>query len=344
MEMVFAIAKEISLQKNYLQNKTLDTIYLGGGTPSLLTFEELSIIFDSIKASFEIKTNAEITLEANPDDLSEANLTVFRSVGINRLSIGLQSFYEEHLRLMNRAHTAKESLMAVQLAKKAGFDNLSIDLIYGIPANNHEIWKQDLETALKLGVSHISAYCLTIEPKTTLGTRTKQKKFVPAEDEFAAEQFEILLETLTKNGFEQYEISNFAKKQKYSKHNTSYWLQEEYLGVGPSAHSFNLTSRQSNISNNSKYLTLLDEGKVPFSKEILTNEDIVNEYLLTGLRTIWGCEIDKIEKLDATWMEKNIDSLNNFQVQNLISILENKLILTPKGRLFADKIVSDLFI
>jgi oxygen-independent coproporphyrinogen III oxidase len=343
-EMALAIAKEIDLQKDYLQSKTLKTIYFGGGTPSLLNEKEFTIIFEAINQKFRIDKNSEITLEANPDDINFENLRLFKSFGINRLSIGLQSFNENHLRWMNRVHSATESKNAVLLAKEAGFDNLSLDLIYGIPSDSHNIWMQDLQQIIDLKANHVSAYCLTIEPKTVFGKWQKTNKIPKIDEEFAAQQFEIMLDFLAKNDFEQYEISNFAKNQQYSIHNTSYWQQEEYLGVGPSAHSYNLESRQFTVSNNAKYLKSLSENKIPFEIENLTLSEKTNDLLLTSLRTKWGLDLTKINLLNPNWMTISQKTIEQFQNQELISKTEKAITLTQKGKLFADKISAELFV
>jgi oxygen-independent coproporphyrinogen III oxidase len=344
-KMVEAICKEIETRKAYLPSNILETIYFGGGTPSLLPENALKMIFNTIAANFEISKSAEITLEANPDDLSIEKLTLFKKYGINRLSIGIQSFNGNHLKFMNRAHNEIEALKCVENAKKIGFHNFSIDIIYGIPSESHTILAEDLSIATALGVNHISAYCLTIEPKTTFGKWVQTKKMNEIDDEFASEQFEILMKTMAQHDFEQYEISNFAKNENYSKHNSKYWSGSHYLGIGPAAHSYNGDSRQANIASNNLYIKGLEEGNLRFTQEILSKKDITNEYLMTSIRTIWGTEISKLEGLsDNIFQIQNLDTLNHYLAKNWIEITDKKIVLTTKGKFFADQIASNLFI
>ncbi|MCC9135765.1 radical SAM family heme chaperone HemW [Pontibacter silvestris] len=344
-EMVQAIIQELELRKGYLQDQPVHTIYFGGGTPSLLNQHELQLLLATVKELFIVSDDAEITLEANPDDLTPAKLQELRKAGVNRLSIGLQSFHEPHLRLMNRAHSAEESLRCVQDAQIAGFNNITVDLIYGIPAPDHNIWQQDLQTLFSLGVQHVSCYALTIEPDTVFGRWSKKGAFKPAEDEFTAQQFEILLKQMQQHGFVQYEISNFCQPDHESKHNSNYWRGVHYLGVGPSAHSFNGNSRQHNIANNKKYIDALRQNEVPFELETLTPADQANDYLLTSLRTTWGCDLNKLR------LDNNLDLsithasyLQELQHKGLATIKEEVLYLTDKGKLLADQITLDLFV
>ncbi|TDE11373.1 radical SAM family heme chaperone HemW [Dyadobacter psychrotolerans] len=342
---VDAIAKEIVLRKAYLPGHKLETIYFGGGTPSLLDEKELNLLLETIHAQFEVASDAEITLEANPDDLSKEKLQQFSRAGINRLSIGIQSFHEPHLIFLNRVHLAHEGEKCVKMAQGAGITNISIDLIYAIPAPDHSILESDILKAFTLDVSHISAYCLTIEPQTAFGSWLKQKKIKPVDEEFAARQFEILTRSLAVNGYEQYEISNFARNHKYSRHNSSYWQQRPYLGVGPSAHSYNGESREYNVSNNAKYLSSISQQIIPSTYEKLSVADRTNEYLLTGLRTKWGVKKHELDRLS----NGNFLSQSYSELENLIKVgwvrLENETImLTETGKLFADKVASDLFI
>jgi oxygen-independent coproporphyrinogen III oxidase len=344
-EIVQAICHEIFLQKNYLQDKNLETIYFGGGTPSLLEEADFILIFETIFKYFTIKPNAEITLEANPDDLTKEKLQLFKKYHINRLSIGIQSFHEPHLKSLHRIHTSQEAESCVKLSQDIGIQNLTIDLIYAIPSESHAIFELDLQKATALNTNHISAYCLTIEPKTVFGKWLKQGKIQVIDDDYAATQFDMLVSHLAQNAFEQYEISNFAKNEHYSRHNTSYWKQEEYLGIGPSAHSFNHVSRQYNVPNNTKYVKELQQNIVPAEVEILTFEDQVNEYLLTGLRSKWGCNIQKINALSNQLFQKQNASALEKQIREGFLIIENDtLLLTYQGKLFADRIASDLFI
>ena len=344
-EIVQAICHEIYLQKDYLKDKNLETIYFGGGTPSLLEEADFIQIFETISKHFNIKPNAEITLEANPDDLTKEKIQLFKKYHINRLSIGIQSFHKPHLKSLNRIHNGQEAESCVKLSQDLGIQNITIDLIYAIPSESHAIFESDLLKATALNTNHISAYCLTIEPKTVFAKWAKQGKIQIIDDDFAATQFDMLANHLTQNNFEQYEICSFARGENYSKHNTGYWKQSAYLGVGPSAHSFNLTSRQYNVPNNTKYVKELQQNIVPAEVEILTMNDQVNEYLLTGLRTKWGCNILKINALsNNTFQKENQFELEKQIREGFLMIENDTLLLTYKGKLFADRIASDLFI
>ncbi len=341
--LVNAICQEISMQHAYLGSRQLDTIYLGGGTPSLLTQEEIHRIFNTILTYFTITDQTEITLEANPDDLDRAKIQVLRQTPINRLSIGIQSFYEPHLVYMNRSHNAQEAETCIKEVQDAGFEAISIDLIYGIPHIDHSVWEQDLQKAITLNVPHISAYCLTVEPKTVFGKWVKQKKMQPLEEEFSALQFERMLEMLESQGFEQYEISNFARNGRYARHNTGYWLQKKYLGVGPSAHSYNGISRQYNISNNTQYYTAIKQGTIPCSIEELTISEQINDYLLTSLRTSWGCNLKVIqEKWQYDVLKENNIYIQECYRQGFLMLQKDILLLTKSGKLLADEITASL--
>ncbi|MGV3559322.1 radical SAM family heme chaperone HemW [Larkinella arboricola] len=347
--LVDALCREIDLQKDYLPTRRLETIYLGGGTPSLLTETELETLFETIHRQYTVAPDAEITLEANPDDLIGPasdplrQLRLFRKY-VNRLSIGIQSFHEPHLRLMNRAHSATEAGRCVQLAQEAGFTNLTIDLIYGVPADTHGIWQTDLAKAVSLKVPHISAYCLTIEPGTVFGNWHKKGRLQAAEDEFAAEQFTMLVQTLRENGYEQYEISNFAQPGCEARHNSSYWKRRPYLGIGPSAHSFNGVSRQYNIAHNIQYIRAIEKGDVPGTVEPLSRADQVNDYLLTGLRTKWGCDLRELSRLAGSdFQVLQRTELQNLYQQGWLSLENHLLTLTEAGKLFADRVAAELF-
>jgi oxygen-independent coproporphyrinogen III oxidase len=340
-----AIARELEMRQDYLQGQTVHTIYFGGGTPSLLIQEELQLLLQTIKGLFIVSDDVEITLEANPDDLSPEKLLELKAAGINRLSIGLQSFHEPHLRMMNRAHNAMESLQCVQDAQAAGFDNITVDLIYGIPAPDHSIWLEDLKMLFTLHVQHVSCYALTIEPDTAFGRWSKKGSFKPAEDEFTAQQFEILLEQMQQQGFVQYEVSNFSKPGYESKHNSNYWRGVHYLGVGPSAHSFNGPSRQYNVSHNRKYTEAISQGIIPCEIEELTVADQANDYLLTTLRTIWGCDLTVMrDKYGYDVQAMHTAYLQELNLKELASIQDNVLYLSDKGKLLADQITLDLFV
>jgi oxygen-independent coproporphyrinogen-3 oxidase len=344
--LVEAIVREIELRRAYLgPNATLETIYFGGGTPSLLTADELAQLFEAIHRHFVVAPQAEITLEANPDDLSDAKLRELQQAGINRLSIGLQSFYEPHLRLMNRAHTAGESTTAVRRAQDAGFENISIDLIYGVPAPGHHIWETDLANAFALGVPHVSAYALTIEPGTAFGHRLQKGTFKAAPDEFVATQFEALLVAMRAHGYEQYEISNFCQPGRESRHNSNYWHGVPYLGLGPSAHSYDGQNRQATLANNPQYVAaVLERGDVPVTLDVLSATDRANEYLLTTLRTARGCDLAHLRThhgldLPAT----RAAYLAELQANGWATIQNEVLTLTDAGKLLADHITLELF-
>ncbi|MCS6796522.1 MAG: radical SAM family heme chaperone HemW [Raineya sp.] len=342
-EMIQAICAEIALQKDYLKNKILQSVYLGGGTPSLLDEADLEQLFNEIQRYFAFSPQTEITLEANPDDLNYNKLQIFHKFGINRLSIGIQSFHEPHLIFLHRSHNAKQAENCVKLAQDVGFSNITIDLMYAIPAENHQIWEKDLQKALFLNVPHISAYCLTIEPRTVFGKKVEKRKMSPIDENFAREQMQILINILTQVGFEHYEISNFAQNGYYSRHNTNYWLGGEYLGIGASAHSYNGESRQFNMADNKRYMAEIFSGKVPATIEWLSAKNKLNEYLLTSLRTQWGAEKSKILALHSNFFEENQEKLQKFVQTNWLWETNEKIGLTSEGKFFADQIASDLF-
>jgi len=339
-----ALKKEVELQKDYLGTKKINTIYLGGGTPSLLNQNELMQVFDTIDKHFEIAKDAEITLEANPDDLTKNKIKELKNTPINRFSIGIQSFYDEDLKLMNRAHNSQEAISAVKGAQDAGFENITIDLIYGIPNLTENRWRNNLQNAFLLDVKHISAYCLTVEPKTVLAHQVKTKQIKNVDEQQSSEQFEIMLDAMKQQGFVQYEISNFCKDNFYSKHNSNYWLKENYLGLGPSAHSYNGITRQWNISNNALYIKGVEENKLNFELEELSDSQRYNEYILTSLRTIWGTSLDIItSSYGNDYKIYCLKEAEKYILSEDVKIEANKLFLTNKGKLIADKIASDLF-
>lgn len=341
--LVDAIVREAGLQQEYLENEPVETIYFGGGTPSLLSQEEIAKILEALFSSYNLISEPEITLEANPDDLNLMKLQALKAAGINRLSIGIQSFHDQHLQSLNRAHNADEALKSVQAARAAGFSNISIDLIYAIPAPDHGLWQKDLETVLSLRPEHISSYCLTIEPQTAFGNWLKKGKIQPIEEEYAAQQFEMLLQGLGKAGYEQYEISNFSLPGKHSRHNSSYWQQKTYLGLGPSAHSFNRRSRQANVSNNARYLKAIEKNEVPYEREELHRVDLINEYILIGLRTSEGCHLPYLQKQwNYNLMESQQQFINELFRQGYACLQNDCLVLTNSGKLLADEISSRL--
>ena len=345
--MVEAIVRELEWQKDYLQGAPLSSIYFGGGTPSLLDAAELEQIFSKIYQLHSVLANAEITLEANPDDLSLEKLHSLRNSPVNRLSIGIQSFAEEDLRFMNRAHNAQEARACIENALALGFDNLTLDLIYGAPTTSHEQWARNLGTIFQYPIPHLSAYCLTVEPKTALDHFVRQGKASPVDEEHANAQFLYLMEATQAQGYEHYEISNFAKPGSYARHNSSYWLGEPYLGIGPSAHSFNGQSRQWNVANNAKYLKILTEGDVTqftgtelFELEELSPATRYNEYVMTGLRTIWGCDLQKIAPLFQPYFVENVQP---FIDKGQVLVQNNQYRLSASGKFMADYIAAQLF-
>ena len=341
-EIVQALCREIAAQKDYLGGSELKTIYFGGGTPSLLSASELDLIFDSIRSYHSVASDAEITLEANPEDLTLEYCLLIASKGINRLSIGVQSFQEKNLVLMNRNHQASDSIQAIQNAQKAGISNISIDLIYGIPSNSEADLDFDLEKATTLGVQHISAYSLTVEPKTVFGIQKKKGSFVEIPDSAMANAFMQVRHYLESKGYEGYETSNFAKEGHYSIHNTSYWQQEPYLGIGPSAHSFNGHSRQWNVSNNAKYLA---SGLELAEKEDLSLADQYNEYLMVRLRTKWGINLVYVRKtLTRLGLEYPEKEFQDWIDKGYAQIVDQQLILKGEGKLLADRLSSDIFV
>ncbi len=343
--LVDAIVQEIKIRADYTGDEAIQTLYFGGGTPSLLTFSETEKIVTAVKSHFLFAENVEVTFEANPDDLNPAKLQELVNLGVNRLSIGIQSFSDAQLRWMNRAHSGNEAVESVLNAQKAGIDNISIDLIYGLPQLSPEDWIDDLRRATALGVTHVSAYCLTVEPATALGHRVKKGQEKPVDEEAAATQFAILRSELAEAGFEHYEVSNFAKAGYYSRHNTAYWQGTPYIGLGPSAHSFDKVQRSWNISNNALYISALRENKIPQTKETLSRANQINETLMTGLRTKWGVNPAEIrDRWHYDLLSENAQLLSQHEKKGLVSISPTCLKLTPEGLFMADGIASDLFI
>jgi oxygen-independent coproporphyrinogen-3 oxidase len=347
--MVDALVKEMELRKEELPNALVETIYFGGGTPSVLSNDEIERLIQTVYNNYKVIDQPEITLEANPDDLVSSRaqsrdfFANYIKIGINRLSIGIQSFFEEDLRLMNRAHNATEAENCIREATKY-FDNISIDLIYGIPGMSNGRWKTNIQKALDFGLPHISSYALTVEPRTAL-KKFIEKGVVPdVDDEQAQEQFHILVDTLEANGFVNYEISNFGKPGYFSKNNTSYWLGKTYLGIGPSAHSFDGQHRSWNVRNNVKYIKSIEEGVLPNETETLTQTDRYNEFVMTGLRTIWGVSLERIAtEFGTNYVEYLNQQSQRFLEQGLLQLTEGKLLTTKKGKFLADGIASDLF-
>ncbi|HET6766069.1 MAG TPA: radical SAM family heme chaperone HemW [Chitinophagaceae bacterium] len=348
-ELLAALLKETELQKDYLENETVETIYFGGGTPSLLTIEELKLQLEKLGQVFDISAGAEITLEANPDDIDENKLTGWKKIGINRLSIGVQSFFEEDLLWMNRGHNAQQAIDSLQLATRH-FHNITVDLIYGHPLLTNEKWRQNVEQVISLNIPHVSCYALTVEPKTPLQKLILEKKKENIQQEKQADHFLLLMQWLQDAGFEHYEISNFSKPGFCSRHNSSYWQGKKYLGLGPSAHSFDGKSRQWNISNNNIYIESLSKNELPFEKEMLTPVQQLNEYIMTSLRTKEGLDLARVQSSEFgpdSHRDRGQDleiRSQKFINEGTMVLRENKLILTKEGKLFADGIAADLFI
>ncbi|MFY0252797.1 radical SAM family heme chaperone HemW [Chitinophaga sp. 30R24] len=343
--MVASILQEISLQKDYLAQQPIHTIYFGGGTPSLLEDTELQSLLAHLRATFQVAADAEITLEANPDDLNPEKLAMLQAAGVNRLSIGVQSFFEADLIWMNRAHNSAQALACIQQAQAAGFRNITIDLIYGGPTLTNEGWEHNVKQAIALGIPHLSCYALTVEPGTALDHFIRKKQMAPTDPDKAARHFELLVSWAEAAGYEHYEISNFALPGWHSKHNSSYWQGKSYLGLGPSAHSFNGLSRQWNVANNAQYIKSIAAGKVPFEIESLTVDMQFNEYVMTSLRTAAGTNLEWVaERFGTSFAIHLIAHSQPFIAIGRMERLGETLRLTKAGKLFADGIAGDLFI
>ncbi|MFY7936171.1 MAG: radical SAM family heme chaperone HemW, partial [Flavobacterium sp.] len=322
-EMVLALVKELEFRKDEFQNEVVETIYFGGGTPSVLSIDDLRFLVDAVYQNYQVVEHPEITLEANPDDLNTEIIIQYANSPINRLSIGVQSFFEDDLQLMNRAHNSEEAKRCLAVATQH-FDNISIDLIYGMPNMSNKKWLKNIETALSFNISHISCYALTVEPKTALYKMIKSGIISNLDDDLAQQHFHILIDKLQENGFVHYELSNFGKPNYFSKNNTAYWLGKKYIGIGPSAHSFNGKSRSWNVSNNSIYLKAIADNKVPSEIEILSKTDQYNEYIMTGLRTIWGVSLERIEtEFGTIYLEYLQKQSEKFISDNLLEIVNN---------------------
>jgi oxygen-independent coproporphyrinogen-3 oxidase len=339
-----AICKEANLQRSYI-SKPVETIYFGGGTPSLLSEEALQSILNAIHSNFKVTSDAEITLESNPDDITESSLASWKQIGINRLSIGVQSFFEEDLQWMNRAHNAQQAVNCIELAQAAGFYNITIDLIYGTPGLTDENWKRNIDRAVLLNIPHLSCYALTVEEGTALHHKIKTGTVSNTNNEHQSKHFEILTEKLINAGYVHYEISNFAKPGFESKHNSNYWKSKTYLGLGPSAHSYNGISRQWNIANNALYVQSLKNNSVPAEIEILTNDQMLNETIMISLRTATGISLQEIEKRFSPSASDSLEKrAEKFIQQKLIEKKDQRLILTKEGKFLADGIAADLFV
>jgi oxygen-independent coproporphyrinogen-3 oxidase len=340
--MIEAIIKEIGITSAYPDNEIIETVYFGGGTPSLLTGFELQMIMDALQKKFNIVSSAEITLEANPDDITKEKLEEWKTAGVNRLSIGIQTFDEAELKWMNRAHSASQSVECIQLARKAGFDNFSVDLIYGSPMLDDEQLKKNIGIVVENNIPHVSAYALTVEPKTALDKMIETKRSLPVDAEKQAHQFLLLVDMLEAAGYEHYEISNFAKPDMRSRHNSSYWQNSSYYGFGPAAHSYNGTSRKWNIANNALYIQSLLNNKVPYEEEILTPSQQLNEFIMTSLRTMEGLDLNLVSEKFGNDKRSHLEMAAE-KWKDKLSNKNGHLILNREGKLFADGIAADLF-
>lgn len=342
--------KEIEMRYGYLPDNHLESIYFGGGTPSLLSQKDLERLFEKIYQHFSVKQNAEVTLEANPDDLDKKKLQILQNLPVNRLSIGVQSFFDEDLKFWNRAHNKSEAEACIKSAQDYGFENLTVDLIYGSPTTSHENWQYNIDQLLAFQIPHLSCYALTVEEKTALAHFVKSGKAKQPDDDHVATQFEVLMEQMRINGYDHYEISNFAKPGFYAVHNSSYWKGKNYLGIGPAAHSFDGTSRQWNIANNAFYIKAIeaiskaDKSPKPlFEKEVLSLPQRFNEYVMTGMRTIWGCSEDKIDSFGESLKAHFLEKIQPYLQNGHMITQQGSFLLTSKGKLLADQIASEIF-
>ena len=341
--MLLALEQELLLRKEELKNEKIETIYFGGGTPSVLQTAEIEHLVEAVYRNYKVIETPEITLEANPDDLSVTKIKELSDSSINRLSIGIQSFFDQDLKLMNRAHNANEAHTCIAEAKKY-FNNISIDLIYGIPGMTNARWEENIAQALSYSLPHISSYALTVEPKTALKAFIEKGVIPDVDDEIAQQQFYLLLDLLEGEGYQNYEISNFEKEGYFSKNNTAYWQGKKYLGIGPSAHSYNGIRRGWNISNNSKYIKSINQKLLPLEEETLTKTDRYNEYVMTGLRTIWGISLYKIQtEFGNSYYEYLLQQSDKYIKEEMLSVDGDKIYVTKKGKFLCDGIASDLF-
>ena len=344
-QMVDALRNEVVLRKDYTGDEQIETIYFGGGTPSVLSADELGMLIHVITENYPVSAKAEITLEANPDDLNPQKVKELRQIPVNRFSIGIQSFFEEDLKWMNRAHNASEAHSSIKRVQDAGFENITADLIYGYPLLSNEKWKFNLRELIELQIPHISSYAMTVEPATALASFIKKGKQKPMDEPQSARQFEILMDELESAGFEHYEISNFAKPGRYSNHNSNYWQGVNYIGIGPSAHSFNGESRQWNVSDNTKYIQALQGKKIPFEIEHLTMENRINEYIMTALRTSKGMDLNLVsQRFHSDYNSQIMQALEPFLEKEWAIITDQTITLSKEGKLFADQIASELFV
>ncbi|WPU95142.1 radical SAM family heme chaperone HemW [Mucilaginibacter sabulilitoris] len=342
-ELLQALVKEIRLQKNYLNNETIETIYFGGGTPSLLEADEINRLLNTITELHTVSSTAEITLEANPDDLDDAKIKSLRQTDVNRFSIGIQSFFDDDLLWMNRAHRSRHAEASVKRAQDAGFENITADLIYGYPLLTDTKWKQNLDKLFELDIPHVSAYSMTVEPQTALAVLINKNKQPPMNDQQSAAQFTVLMQAMADHDFEHYEISNFCKPGHYSRHNSNYWQGVKYLGIGPSAHSYNGEARQWNVANNAKYIQGIETGKLPAETETLTQENRLNEYIMTSIRTMWGLDLNRLNSIAQASADELLIAARRYFDNGWITKKDDVLYLTHTGKLYADNIAAGLF-
>lgn len=343
-EMTAALRRELFLRKDYLEGEEVTTIYFGGGTPSLLDEGELDGLLDTVAKYHRVARDCEITLEANPDDLDEAKVPALKRTAVNRLSIGVQSFFDEDLRWMNRTHTAREALASVGRVLDAGYTNLTVDLMYGYPLLTDEKWLHNIRTFLSLDIPHLSCYNLTVEEGTALAAFIRKGREIPPDEGQGAAQFGLLMDEMEQSGFLHYEISNFCRGQAYSRHNTAYWRSKFYLGIGPSAHSFNGSSRQWNVAGNQRYLKALQRNEIPCENEQLSPDDRLNEYLMTGLRTVWGVDLLRVSADFGPAARADLErAATAYLHKGWLKKEETRLTLTRPGKLYADRIASELF-
>ncbi len=345
-DLIKALLIEIELQKDYLDGEKIETLYFGGGTPSLLSADEFNLIVDKIHQYFNLDAEIEFTIEANPDDLSLQKIKTYKNqTAINRFSLGVQSFLQADLEYMNRAHNSQQATDSIKMIQDAGFSNISIDLIYGTPTLSDEDWLINLHKTFQFEIPHISAYALTVEPNTALEHLIKNGKSEVVSDAKSRDQMLLLMNVCDDNDYKQYEVSNFAKDGLFAKHNSNYWLNKKYLGIGPSAHSFNQNSRQWNIANNVKYIKAINEGSIPFEKELLDEKQRYNEYIMIALRTHWGVNLENLRETYGFQQFKSFCSeIEKYQLEGKITISGDQVLLTQSGILEADRIASDLFL
>ena len=343
-DMTLAIIKELELRKSFLQDEIIETIYIGGGTPSILPYQDLIKIHEAVSNNYNIANDLECTIEANPDDLNKEYLqNLYKHTPINRLSIGVQSFHEADLHFMNRAHNSGQAHEALSDALSVGFDNISVDLIFGNPTADNDIWTKNLQTIIDYGIPHISAYALTVEEQTALAHKLKMNLVRPIDENHISEQFTLTSEILARSGYEHYEISNYCKPDLESRHNSSYWLRKPYLGIGPSAHSYDGKNRFQNIDNNIKYLKYVEDNEVFSIEDRLNADDHYNEYVMTRLRTKWGVNLKDIKQFGDSYYKYFLENVHDFTLTGMISETNQQYFLTKKGKLFADHITSELF-